>query len=65
MSEDNLKLRVVAEDRKKDFNPTINEEVLLEWIVNNPLQDIENEYEINANKSIDEVVNQMLLVLSP
>ena len=50
---------------EKDFNPTINEEVLLEWIVNNPLQDIENEYEINANKSIDEVVNQMLLVLSP
>lgn len=65
VSEDNLKLRVVAEDRKKDFNPTINEEALLEWIVNNPLQDIENEYEINANKSIDEVVNQMLLVLSP
>lgn len=65
VSEDNLKLRVVAEDRKKDFNPTINEEALLEWIVNNPLQDIENEYEINANKSIDEVVNQMLLVISP
>ena len=65
VSEDNLKLRVVAEDRKKDFNPTINEEALLEWIVNNPLQDIENEYEINANKSIDEVVNQMLLALSP
>ena len=64
VSEDNLKLRVVAEDRKKDFNPTINEKALLEWIDSNPLHDIEGEYEINANESIDKVVNQILLVLS-
>lgn len=63
-SKDNLKLRVVAEDRKKDFNPTINEEALLEWIDSNPLRDIEGEYEINANESIDKVVNQMLFILS-
>lgn len=63
-SEANLKSRVVAESRKKDFNPTVNEDTLLKWIADNPLQDIEHEHEINADKSIDEVVDQMQSVIS-
>lgn len=65
VSEDSLKLRVVAEDRKKDFNPTINEDALLTWIAENPLQDIKGEYVINADKSIEGVVTQMLSLISP
>lgn len=65
VSEDNLKLRVVSEDRKKDFNPTINEDTLLTWIAENPLQDMKGEYVINADKSINEVVTQILALISP
>lgn len=65
VSEANLKSRVVTEDRKKDFNPTVSEDALLAWIAKNPLQDIEGEYEINADNSVDEVVAQMLSLIAP
>lgn len=65
VSENNLKSRVMAEERKKDFNPTINETTLLTWIADNPLHDIKGEYRIDADKPIDEVVAQMLSIVSP
>lgn len=64
VSGSNLKLRVVSEERKKDFNPTTNEDVLLTWIRENPLEDIAEEHEINADKSIEEVVSQIVSSLS-
>lgn len=65
VSESNLKLRVVSEERKKDFNPTVNEDVLLTWMNENPLEPINGEYEINADRSIQEVVSQILSILGP
>lgn len=65
VSESNLKLRVVSEERKKDFNPTVNEDVLLTWMNENPLEPINGEYEINADRSIQEVMSQILSILGP
>ncbi|MEX0748965.1 MAG: AAA family ATPase [Candidatus Saccharimonadales bacterium] len=58
-----LKSRVVAEGRKKDFNPTTSEEALSAWMAENLLEAVEDEYDINANESIEHVVNQIVSLL--
>lgn len=65
VTESNLKIWVSAEARKKDFNPTVNEDALLSWIRDNPLEDIAGEYKIDADKPIEKVTSEILSVLSP
>ncbi len=64
VSESNLRIRVVSEERKKGFNPTVNEDALMAWVIENPLETVDGEYEVNADKSIEKVVSQILSALS-
>ena len=64
VSESNLKFRVSSAERKKDFNPTVSEMALMNWINENPLEIIEGEYEVDADGSIEEVVSQILSILN-
>lgn len=65
VSESNLIKRVTSEERKKDFNPTISEDILMTWIKDNPIEDVEQEYEVDADRTIGEVIEQILTHLSP
>jgi shikimate kinase len=63
-SSQNLRLRVVAQERKTGFNPTTTEEALSSWITDNPLEPIPGEEVIDANRPTDYVVNQIISLLN-
>ncbi len=58
-----LKKRVVAPERKNDFNPTIDPMVLISWIKSNPQERIKNEHVVDASPDIEEVLRKTKLII--
>jgi len=65
VSDSNLRSRVVAEERNKDYNPTITEADLSAWMHENPMEIIESEHEIDANKPMSQILSHVLRILGP
>lgn len=59
VSMDNLIQRVQSPERKQDFNPTTNEEVLKNWINDNPFEDYPEELVVDANLDVETVVSRI------
>ncbi len=60
-----LEERVQSEERKLDFNPTTSADSLLTWIEQNPLENYDGEYSIDASKELAHVVSSITKVIEP
>ena len=56
--------RVQSPERRFDFNPTIDESQVLDWIASNPIESHPNEIIIDNEKPIDDVINGLKTVIS-
>jgi predicted kinase len=61
--EDVLRSRVKSKDRQNDFNPTVTDESLLQWISDNPLEDFNGETILDNEQSVSTVVHQIIEIL--
>lgn len=59
VSMETLGQRVESQERKQDFNPTTNEEVLKNWINDNPFEDYPEELVVDANLDVETVVSRI------
>lgn len=63
VSEQELAKRVRSPERQLDFNPTIDESNLLEWVTNNPLENHPGEVTINNEQPLDAVIDNLRSII--
>ena len=61
---DTLEKRVIAPERKKDFNPTIEPYSLRAWIESSPLEAMSGEIIIDASEDINKVLERAEAVIT-
>jgi predicted kinase len=59
-----LAQRVVAPERRTDYNPTLTPAALTSWVERNPLESIEFEHSIDGSESIETVAATVESILS-
>lgn len=59
VSKDEIVRRVQSPERRLDFNPTIDENTSLDWMINNPIESHSNEIIIDNEQPLGDVVSNL------